>query len=369
MKVLHIFKELNFSGAEVMYTDSVKYFQNQGVELYAMSTGEKLGNFVHRFKNEGYKILRLPLKGKMLNPFTVIITFFKFRKIVKTHKITHIHIHRESCNFTLCMYSIICGIIPLRTLHSIFTWSKPAFYIRTMQRRILDGIFNVTFHSIGSSVDLNERNLHGLTPNLINNWYNDSKYYPASASHVESLKDQLGIRKDVFVILSAGSCTSVKQHYHILEALTKLPTTSKVMYLHLGEGDLQQQEVTLADSLNIKDRVKFIGNVDNVRDYMVCSDVMLMPSQHEGLSIVVLEAMACKLPVILYNVPGLRDMITDNDNGLLIDPNIDALFEALIKYISNSGLRHEKSENAYKYVLEQHNMKSNVDKIIALYEF
>ena len=119
------------------------------------------------------------------------------------------------------------------------------------------------------------------------------------------LRHQLGIPKDKYVIISTGGCSAIKNHHDILQAITLLPNSENILYLHLGSGKTEKEEIELVKSLDIADKVHFLGNKDNVRDYLITSDLYLMPSLFEGLAIAALEAMACGIPSILYDVNGL----------------------------------------------------------------
>src|SRR5690606_33415856 len=108
-----------------------------------------------------------------------------------------------------------------------------------------------------------------------------------------------------------------------------------------GKGKTECEEKQLSEDLGINGLVRFEGNKDNVRDYLLASDVFVMPSKFEGLGNSCLEAMACGIPVILYNVVGLRDLISNNDNGFLIEPNPQELANKIVLYSDNPQLRKE----------------------------
>ena len=119
--------------------------------------------------------------------------------------------------------------------------------------------------------------------------------------------------------------------------------------------------------MGLEENIRFLGNQVNVRDYLIASDIYIMPSKFEGLSISCIEAMACGLPSILYNSPGLRDMITNDDNGFLIEPDYNLLADKIIQFQQNPALIMEKGNNANKHVLLHYFLSKNVDEIIKLY--
>ena len=130
---------------------------------------------------------------------------------------------------------------------------------------------------------------------------------------------------------------------------------------------MEDHEKEVADKLGIANKVYFLGNKVNVRDYLISSDLFVMTSKFEGLGNACIEAMACGLPSVLYNSPGLKDLINNDDNGFLINPDCDVLATSILKF-KNFCLRKEKAKNALQYVKANHLMRVCVSKVINLYK-
>ena len=97
--------------------------------------------------------------------------------------------------------------------------------------------------------------------------------------------------------------------------------------------------------------------------------MFLMPSSFEGIGISALEAMACKIPCIFFDSPGLCDLIPKgSNNGLLVNPKQSSLEEAIIELINDPNLQIEFANNAEKFANENFNMENQVKKMIALYD-
>jgi glycosyltransferase involved in cell wall biosynthesis len=115
---------------------------------------------------------------------------------------------------------------------------------------------------------------------------------------------------------------------------------------------------TLVNSLNIRGNVMFHEPVKNINDKYIESSILVMTSRTEGFGMVLIEAMACGLPVLAYDCPvGPRSIITNNENGFLIeDGNIDLFIEKLNLLIENENLRIEMGnkakENSNRYNLD-----------------
>jgi glycosyltransferase involved in cell wall biosynthesis len=100
----------------------------------------------------------------------------------------------------------------------------------------------------------------------------------------------------------------------------------------IGDGPIRAELEGLAAELGLRDRVRFSGWVDRslLPDAYRRADIFVFPSRDEGMPNVVLEAMACGLPVIGTPIPGTRDLVADGETGLLIPvDDVAALADAV----------------------------------------
>lgn len=367
MRVLHIFNEIKFSGAEIMYANAVPLFNKNGFELLAIATGESVGDFELEFKKREIKVWHKPMPSfpHIINRICYVYQLISF---VKEQDINLIHIHRSNAKWTFGLIAKIVGIKSVYTAHNVFKNRKITWIKAYLERFSARKWFGVQIHTIGQSVYENELYYYKTPSIRINNWYDSQKFYPVeSEKEKEILRKKLNIPIDHFVVISTGGCSIVKNHHAILHAIASITENKKVTYIHLGSGATENEERDLVNELGLVSNVLFLGNKVNVRDYLVASDLYLMPSKFEGLSIASIEAMACGIPAILYNVPGLRDLIHDNDNGLLIEPKIEALAGGIDWIIENPLESKKMATKALRYVNDEYSMDRNVGQIIKLY--
>jgi len=369
MRVLHIFYEIKYSGAEIMYANASELFQNNGIEMLALNTGKNLGDFTPKFVSVGIKVYHKALSNDTKSPIKFLRFFRWLYKFIKDKEIDVIHIHRNPYYFGFAMIGFLAGCRVIRTVHNVIHYKKIMWPKVVTERFVSSHLFKVTFQTIGQSVDEHERKYFRNQSTLINNWYDHTRFYPSdSIQEKKKLRENLGIPVDSFVIISTGGCTHVKNHHDIIRALQIINETTPCLYLHLGSGPTEEEELDLALSLKLDDKIFFLKNKDNVRDYLIASDVYIMSSTHEGLSIAAIEAMASGVPSILYNSPGLRDLITNDDNGFLIEPNYHEIASKVILYKNSEFLRQSKRTQALKYVTQNYSMKSGAKQISDLYK-
>ena len=123
-------------------------------------------------------------------------------------------------------------------------------------------------------------------------------------------------------------------------------------------------------SLGIRDTVLFLGRVPfkNLPALLSQATIFALPSLREGMPYSLLEAMACGKPIVGTNVVGIRDLIKDSKNGLLVPPrNEKELANALLTLLTDRKLRSTFSRNARREALN-HSWENISGKIEMLYQ-
>jgi len=366
MKILHLFNEIKYSGAELMYAKAAPIFQEKGIEMYAFSTGKELGEFAETLKKNNIKVFHFFYKPGKFISIQRLKSYFRFYKFLKHNKIDILHIHRSDIYF-LSFIARLLNIPTIKTMHSVFRNPFYTYPYQVFQRWVGRRFYKIVFQTIGDSVYLNELNYYKNPSVKINNWYDGNKFYPATIGEKKSIRKKLGIEQDKLVIVSVGGCSYIKNHHDIIRAISIIPEKDKILYIHLGTGSTEKEEKQMAISLGVLNNIYFLGNKNNVRDYLIASDIYIQTSHHEGLSIAALEAMACGLPSILYNSPGLRDLISNNNNGFLIEPKPEMLVNKIQEYVKTPILMQRKGKAAINFANTHFSMNKNVLKIMNLY--
>lgn len=130
-------------------------------------------------------------------------------------------------------------------------------------------------------------------------------------------RQEIGIPNDVFLLLSVGELNKNKNHETVIRAIADIPN---LYYIIAGEGDLHDYLQKLIGDLNVSNRVKLLGYRKDICELYKISDIYVMPSFREGLSVALMEAMASELPCVVSGIRGNTDLI-DNNGGALFDPH------------------------------------------------
>ena len=369
MKVLHIFNEINFSGAEIMYANAADLFARKGIELFAISTGAAEGNFVHRFREAGIKVSHKPFRRRSLNPVYIFQYLKEIRSFIRDNDIDVVHIHRSNVFWYFSGCAWLTRRRSVMTLHNVFKAKRTTWLLHYLTRLTARKWFGLTFQSISRSVHDNERDYFRNPTVWINNWFDPDRFFPAAdPCEKRAARERIGLPGNAFVVVAVGRCTEIKNHADIIKAVADCNEYPQLVFVHLGTGHLEPAEKQLAADLAIDDRVAFQGNRSDVRDHLIAADLHVMSSATEGAPIAALEAMACRLPNILYDNPGMRDLIQQEDNGLLVEPGYRALSAGIRRFLDDPALCETKGASALRYVRSAHGRESCVDEIIQLYK-
>ena len=138
-----------------------------------------------------------------------------------------------------------------------------------------------------------------------------------------------------------------------------------------GDGTMKAELIQLIQKLGLNNVVTLAGYIshEHIYNLMRKHDFFVMPSLQEGFGVAAVEAFACSRPVVATNVGGIPEIVTDNVNGYLVEPNdIDALADAMIRMLSNKDTMIKMGQNGYKIAKEKYDWEKSVDQMVGIYE-
>ncbi len=163
--------------------------------------------------------------------------------------------------------------------------------------------------------------------------------------HYNSLQE-IGIEgKGPFLLHVAGFMPE-KNHKGLIRIFSSLlEAIPDAKLLLIGEGKLKAEIEAFVKEMNIENNVYFLGRRSDVLQIMACCDVFVLPSLIEGLPGVILESFVNKLPVVAYDVGGIKEIMINNKTGWLIDKGDEESFGEAIKIVL-TRLNEDIVENA-----------------------
>lgn len=171
-------------------------------------------------------------------------------------------------------------------------------------------------------------------------------------------------------LLAVGRLVKQKRFDRLIDMAALTSTWNcPIKFIIVGDGPERSNLEAKARHLGIAHLITFTGSVAHLQTYYQSADVLLMTSDWEGTPNVILEAMACGLPVVATRVGGIPEIVCDGATGFLVAPgDIDGLAQAVLKLIRNKEARVQMGLQGRYFILNHHSQEQLTTALIQIYE-
>jgi L-malate glycosyltransferase len=202
----------------------------------------------------------------------------------------------------------------------------------------------------------------------IYNGVNSKIFFPMK--NKDKIRKELELNSQDFVVLYVGRLDARKNVELLIRTMSRLKKEN-IITLIVGKGSKGDALKKLSKSLGLGARLKFVGHVkdsDLVKIYNT-ADVFVLPSVYEGMPLTVLEAMACGVPTIASNFPGVENIIQNHENGIILErTSAECLAEKIMHLYKESKVRGNMSIQCIKLINENFSLDKAVEKTINIYQ-
>ncbi len=362
-RVLHVIANLDLGGAQSVLYHLWPSLQRSGRYQFELCVLNRLGQFGEKLIFEGAKIHCLTSRGKY-DPGVVS----KLRELIlqQGYRIVHAHLFPELAIVPIAA----AGMSDVRlvyTEHSADNRRRKFGCAARMFDRLLYNPYarvvavNCSAHQNLTSwlPELAARSV--MIPNSIRLNRDDDV--------ANDLRAQLRIRRgeSVKLILFAGRLSRVKGADVLISALSHLKRND-LLCLIAGDGPDRERLEEQVSSLNLRERVRFLGARRDVRSLLSQVDFLVLPSRCEGLPLIVLEAMAAGCPVVATSVDGTAEVLRNEESALLVPPNDSRAMAAAIKrFLDEPSLRHTLASRG-RVDVESYSSDVIAKQLLSLYD-
>ena len=194
----------------------------------------------------------------------------------------------------------------------------------------------------------------------------------------ERIRRELGMSSDKKILLNVGTVHPRKGTDLLLSAFKIIAQQDSNVDLYIVGPDINTMDQSL-DAFNktlneiidepiLKNRVHFVGLVDNVSEYMKVSDMFVFPSREEGMGNVVMEAMASGLPVVVTPYLGFPSVFGRNEKHYMLSEfSGTSIANSIMQILSNATLHKELSLSAKHNIEKELLLEKSIQKFATLY--
>lgn len=358
MRIAYLIFSFTVGGAETLLVDMMNGLEKETDKIYLCVINNNYDVELLRKINPNIEVILLnrPVKGPKLK------YILQFTRFVLKNKIDIIHC--EGINPV--KFSVLAKILKPKV--KIFDMIHDAFSYLELSNKdvLLDKIMCKKIVAI-SDIVKGQIISRGVKEEQVERIYNAidlNKFSPREQKEVDKDNILIGCvaRLDPKVkgqdTLLKGIAEAVKKYPNIKCILAGDPPPGQESNL----GELKR----LTKELGIEKNVEFLGRVLNIPEFLKSIDIFVLPSKSEGFGIALVEAMAVGVPCIANNIEGPKEIIKDNEYGLLFKKDdYKDLADKIIYMIEN--IESYDEEKVIKYVKNNFDMQFMIDENLRMY--
>ena len=368
IKILHIASGDLWAGAEVQLLTLATALQKKpDVDVHVILFNS--GKLWRRLHDAGIAVSIYD--ESRLNGFQLL---YRLARKLRELKPDVVHTHRTKENILGSIAALMTGNIPsIRTSHGAAEHLPPWYHIPKRMILLLDWFSG---RYLQDKVIAVSKDLAGIL----------RKHFPADRiiviqngidlSSLPDLNKQSTSDRDhptrPYRFGIAGRLVPVKRVDIYIRTAAELrsvyPDINATFHIY-GEGPLRSQLEALSGELNASGTIRFEGQCEDMHAALAAMDALIITSDHEGLPMIVLEAMALRTPVIAHAVGGIPELLDEGNCGALVTENAPSAFaEAIHQLISDPAYRDNLTENAQERVAARYNHEANANAYHRVYQ-
>ncbi len=360
ISVCHLLPALPAHGAEQLLLDIVRHTDRERVRLSVCLISD-LGTLVPEFEALGIPVAFLPKKGR-----TDLSIVFRLARFFRRNRFDVVHTHL----FTADLWGRMAGLLsPVFIVSTSHTTRDPNI---GRLGRLLDKVLdrrNDAVICVSEAVRRYRVEEAGFDPkklHLIENGIDLDRFQKTAPR--EEMERRLGLPPGRRWAVIVGRLVPLKGHRFLIEALSLLAKDFPDLGLLIaGAGEEEAALRAETEALGLSDRVVFLGLRRDIPDLLGLSELLVLPSSREGLPIVLLEALAASLPVVVTPVGGIPEVVEDGKTGFFVTQEPASIASALRRILESPESSRAMGANARRLIEERYDIRSVARRYENLY--
>ncbi len=289
--------------------------------------------------------------------------FCKILNLCRKEKYDIVHIHGNSANMAIELFAVALGGVKVRIAHSHNTATMHPF----MHNLLWPMFSKLCTTRLACGEDAGKWLYRDKNFTVLNNGI-QTKDYAFSEEKRNTVRKELGIQDDEILLGHVGNFIEQKNHSFLIDIFSEVHSENpKFKLLLISDGMLMPIIKDKVNSLGLDDAVIFLGKTLKVSEYLQGMDLFLLPSLHEGLPVVLVEAQAAGLICAVSNTVAKEADLTESSVFLPID-TVAPWTTVIEKLGYKKRNREEDSTNNIALIKEKgYDIEQNADKLRQIY--
>lgn len=386
LKILYLITQSELGGAQRYILDLTKALQEEYKIIVAFGEQGHEGELAKQLKATNAIYYHIPHLKRAISPLNDLKALWEIIKLIRRLKPDIVHLNSSKISI---LGSIAVRIIrgysfinswPIRVVYTVHGWvfneplppRKKKFYLRAEKFTARFKHKLICVSEFDYQLALKEKIAppeklttirNGIKPiNFLSS--NDAKY---KFDQIVNRQSKIDNRKST--ILSIGNLYPTKGYEYLVRAVKILVDNNyQIQAFIIGAGPEEQELKNIIGQLGLKNNVILAGRIDNAAQLLKAGQIYVCSSVKEGLSYTIIEAMQAGLPIVAASVGGNPELITDQEQGMLMPAqNPEALANAIVKLIDDPNLAQRLGQAAQQKAFSDFSLARMIIKTKSVY--
>lgn len=256
-------------------------------------------------------------------------------------------------------------------IHDLPSWLYGKSLKASCHRFLVKGMIKrAKAHLIACSYDAGRQSARAFKDDsrihVINNGVDVECFRPAN-NNIEKDKDV-----DAVTIIMVAAFRPGKGHSMLVDSVNEmgaLKTKVRVLLAGDNDSDVGFEIKNRIKQYELVKQFKLLGQIEDMTCILQDADILVLPSESEGLPLSILEGMACGLPVVATNVGGIPEVVSEGETGYMVAPNdIKGFAKRLSQLVESFEMRKRMGDKAREVILQKYSFDNTAESITELYK-
>lgn len=367
IKILFVIDKLEVGGTEKQLVETIQRLNKEKFELFLRYLAHSQSPLFDLLEQSG-KVRTFVLNVRSTYSLRALIAVYRLVQFIRSEKIDIVQGYFLKAKFL----GMIAGKLAGKRTISCMRDLGMAINYKSLPPLIIANLctdrFLVNSESIKNYLIKNQK-INPKKIDVIMNGVDLNRFRPSANEDKKKYKKDLGIDTDHLVVGVISNLKPEKGLEHFIRAAALASeVNSKVRFVIVGKGPLEDELRQIAGDLRVQDKILFAGGSDDVRKFLFAFDIGVLCSVSEGFSNAILEYMAAGLPVIATKVGGNMEQVQDGITGILVSPSDpQSLANAVIKLANDQELRNKIGADSLSYCRNHFGMDRMIQRLEEYY--